>query len=127
MCVTNSLCLYQRFYYLPRIHKRILSFSREAGRGSGSKLTRTGLGRSKETLSDSCSQSQWQNQDSNSESHTVTRVCVCVCVCSVAQLCLTLCDPTVCSLPGSSIHGISQARTLEWVVISFSRGSSVTC
>ena len=34
------------------------------------------------------------------------------------------CDPTDCSPPGSSAHGISQARTLEWVAISFSRGSS---
>ena len=34
-----------------------------------------------------------------------------------------LCDSTECSLPGSSIHGISQARVLEWVAISFSRGS----
>ena len=42
----------------------------------------------------------------------------------VAQLCLTLCDPMDCSLPGSSIHGIFQARILEWVAISFSRGSS---
>ena len=39
------------------------------------------------------------------------------------QLCLTLCDPADCSLPGSSVHGILQARTLEWVAISFSRGS----
>ena len=38
----------------------------------------------------------------------------------VAQSCLTLRDPMVCSLPGSSIHGILQARTLEWVAISFS-------
>ena len=38
--------------------------------------------------------------------------------------CLTLCDPMGCSLPGSSIHGILQARVLEWVAISFSRGSS---
>ena len=30
------------------------------------------------------------------------------------SLCLTLCDPVDCSLPGSSVHGISQARTLEW-------------
>ena len=45
----------------------------------------------------------------------------------VAQLRPTLCDPMVCSLPGSSIHGISQGRTLEWVVISFSGGSAVTC
>ena len=36
---------------------------------------------------------------------------------------LTLCDPTDCSPPGSSVHGILQARTLEWVAISFSRGS----
>ena len=42
----------------------------------------------------------------------------------VAQLCPTLCDPMDCSLPGSSLHGILQARVLEWVAISFSRGSS---
>ena len=38
----------------------------------------------------------------------------------VAQSCLTLCDPMDCSLPGSTIHGIFQARILEWVAISFS-------
>ena len=42
------------------------------------------------------------------------------------QSCLTLCDPMDCSLPGSSSHGILQARILEWVGISFSRGSSWT-
>ena len=42
----------------------------------------------------------------------------------VAQLCPTLWDPMDCSLPGSSIHGIFYARVLEWVSISFSRGSS---
>ena len=36
----------------------------------------------------------------------------------------TLCDPMDYSLPGSSVHGIFQARVLEWVAISFSRGSS---
>ena len=41
----------------------------------------------------------------------------------VAQLCLTLCDPIECSPPGSSIHGIFQARILEWVALFFSRGS----
>ena len=35
------------------------------------------------------------------------------------QLCPTLCDPMDCSLPGSSVHGILQARVLEWVAISF--------
>ena len=42
----------------------------------------------------------------------------------VVQLCPTLCDPMDCSPPGSSVHGIFQARILEWVAISFSRGSS---
>jgi len=37
-------------------------------------------------------------------------VCVCVCVCVHAQLCPTLCDPMDCSRPGSSVHGILQAR-----------------
>ena len=44
--------------------------------------------------------------------------------CSVTQSWPTLCDPMDCSLPGSSVHGILQARILEWVAISFSRGSS---
>ena len=38
----------------------------------------------------------------------------------VAQLCPTLSDPMDCSLPGSSVHGIFQARVLEWVAIAFS-------
>ena len=45
-------------------------------------------------------------------------------VSEVAQSCLTLCDPVDCSPPGSSVHGILQTRILEWVAISFSRGSS---
>ena len=54
-------------------------------------------------------------------------MCVCVCVCVyllVTQLYPTLCDPMDCSPPGSSIHGILQARILEWVAIPFFRGSS---
>ena len=50
---------------------------------------------------------------------TIRTMCV-----SVTQLCLTLCDPMGCCLPGSSVHGISQARILQWVAISFSGGSS---
>ena len=44
----------------------------------------------------------------------------------VVQLCLTLSDPMDCSLPGSSVHGIFQARVLEWVAIAFSGNSSRT-
>ena len=43
---------------------------------------------------------------------------------SVANLRLTLCNPMDCCPPGSSVHGIFQARILEWFAISFSRGSS---
>ena len=42
----------------------------------------------------------------------------------VAQSCPTLCNPTDGSLPGSSVHGIFQARVLQWVATTFSRGSS---
>ena len=42
----------------------------------------------------------------------------------VAQLCPTLCDHMDCSPPGSFVHEIFQARILEWVAISFSKGSS---
>ena len=48
-----------------------------------------------------------------------------VCV-LVTQSCPTLCSPMDCSLPGFSIHGILQARLLEWVAIPFYRGSSRT-
>ena len=47
-----------------------------------------------------------------------------ICVCSVPQACLTLCDAMEWGLSGTPLHGISQARILEWVVNSFSRGSS---
>ena len=43
---------------------------------------------------------------------------------SVVHSCPTLCDPMDCSLAGSSVHGILQGRKLEWLAISFSRGSS---
>ena len=45
-------------------------------------------------------------------------------LCSVAPACPSLCDPVDCSPPGSSVHGIYQARIMEWVATSSSRGSS---
>ena len=54
-------------------------------------------------------------------------VCVCVCACMHAkslQSCLTLCHPMDCSLPDPSVHGILQARILEWVAMPSSTGSS---
>ena len=45
-------------------------------------------------------------------------------LCAVAQSCPTRCNPMDCSLPGSSFHGIFQAIVLDWVAISFFRGSS---
>ena len=47
-----------------------------------------------------------------------------MCSVLVTQSCLTLCDPMDCSPPGSSVHGIFQARTLEWAVTSSSKGYS---
>ena len=45
-----------------------------------------------------------------------------VLMCSVTKSFLTLCDPMACSSPGSSVHGIFQARILEWVTTSSSKG-----
>ena len=79
------------------------------------------------------------NLKKNIYTHThiyITELLCCICETSttlqinceseseVTQSCPTLCDPVDCSLPGSSVHGILQARILEWVAISFSRGSS---
>ena len=59
--------------------------------------------------------------------HTCVYKCIYVYACIHAkslQSCLTLCDPMDCSLPSSSVHGILQARVLEWVAVPVSRGSS---
>ena len=50
--------------------------------------------------------------------------CCCCCCYLATKSCPTLCNPMNCSPPGSSVHAISQARILEWIAISFSRGSS---
>ena len=57
--------------------------------------------------------------------HLSVYICVFLCVYEAAaakslQSCLTLCDPMDCSPLGSSVHGIFQARALEWVAIAFS-------
>ena len=46
--------------------------------------------------------------------------------CLITKLCPTLCNHVDCSPPGSSVHGIFQAKIAQWVAISFSRGSSLT-
>ena len=68
--------------------------------------------------------SQWHFYRVRSENHCAFKLVSVL----VAQSCLTLCDPMDCSLPGSSVHGIFQARVLEWGAIAFShyalKGSS---
>ena len=70
----------------------------------------------------------YNGKESKNYIYVCACVCLCVCVtgccCLIAKLCLTLCIPMDFKMPGSSVHGISQARRLEWVAISFSRGSS---
>ena len=66
-----------------------------------------------------------RERQTNGGNSCLHRVCVCVsvCVCVCPQSLLTLYHPVHCSLLGFSVHGIFQARILEWVAISFSRGS----
>ena len=63
-------------------------------------------------------------QRSNSETLTSLRFLSSCVHAKSLQSCLTLCNPVDCSPSGCSVHGIFQARILEWVAISFSRGSS---
>ena len=58
--------------------------------------------------------------------HVCMYVCVCVCACMRActHLCFTLCDPLDHRPPGSFVHEIFQARIMDQVAISFSRGTS---
>ena len=75
-----------------------------------------GVGEGQGSLASCCS---WGQKDSDTIEQLIwseLRV--------VTQSCLTLCDPVDCSLPGSSVHWILQARILEWVAISYSRRSS---
>ena len=61
-------------------------------------------------------------KETKPHAHTKTYKRIAV-VAKLLKFCLTLCDPRDCSLPGSSIHGILQARILEWVAVPSSRGS----
>ena len=62
----------------------------------------------------------WENHQSE---QSLAGTVPCMHACSVAKPCLTFCDSVDCSPPGSSVHGISQARILAWVAISFIRHS----
>ena len=67
---------------------------------------------------------KWLRYASGGKIYMYLCVCVCVCVCVLSHLVRSgSFDLMDCSPPGSSLHGISQARILEWVAISFSRGS----
>ena len=59
----------------------------------------------------------YYNNSSNSNS---SHIAAAAAAAKLLQSCPTLCDPMDCSLPHFSVHGILQARTLEWVAISFS-------
>ena len=85
---------------------RVLAQPLESGSGPGKEGAPTAGGHSQP------GRASWPGHSGTS----FTAVC--------AQSCPTLCDPTDCSPPGSSVHGVSQARILEWVAMPSSRESS---
>ena len=66
----------------------------------------------------------YQNSRSFEKQESILLRCLCVYI--VTHSCPILCNPTDCSPPDFSVHGILQARILEWIIIPFSRGSSQT-
>ena len=75
-------------------------------------------------MSDAHSSLSFEKRSLGCQGHEGQRADEGLCECSVTPLSLTLCHPMDCNPPGSPVHRISQARILEWVAISFSRGSS---
>ena len=70
------------------------------------------------------SQCEKSRETSKNMKRYLKHQCVCVCMCVKSlQSCLTICGPIVCSLPSSSVHGIPQARILEWIAMPFCRSS----
>ena len=69
---------------------------------------------------------KWRKRPTEDEPETIKIQVIgsCCVLCSVTQSCPTLCDSTDCSPPGFSVHGVLQARILEWVAMPSSRGSS---
>ena len=66
------------------------------------------------------------SQQTHDKMFNICNYCECVCVCTLTQLSLTLCNPMDCSLLGYSLHGIFQARILEWVDIFLLQGIFLT-
>ena len=73
---------------------------------------------------DKCLLNEWTFITIHAHNCSNNNTYMCMCPRSVTRSCLTLCDPMDRSPPGSSVCGVSQARILEWVAISSSRGSS---
>ena len=67
----------------------------------------------------------WQRDRYNLETEQHQGLFITDCLCSATQLCLTLCNSMDCSPPDTSVHGIFQARILEQVAISYSRGKEL--
>ena len=69
--------------------------------------------------------SKLERENTHTHTHTHTHHILAHMRCAqLLQSCLTLCNPMACSLPGSSVHGIFLVGILEWIAISFSKGSS---
>ena len=66
----------------------------------------------------------WLKTDLKKRKRLILKLIMCICVCVLhGSTCLTLCNPMDCSSSGSSVHGIFQARILEWAAILYSIGS----
>ena len=102
---------------------RSLGWENSPGEGKGNPLQYSGL----ENSTDCIAHGAWGRKES------ATAECLSLSLYTptegegkgeVTQSCPTLCDPMDCNLLGFSVHGVLQARILEWIAISFSRGSS---
>ena len=115
-----ALSLHKHAYTMPTIFIFSLSYLKESCSNTAPLLKRLQclFLPHKDTLLQNCDHLKWEITIA-----TITTTIKTI-WCSVAKPCPTLCGPMESNPPGSSVHGILQARILEWVAISFSRGSS---
>ena len=120
MCVYTCVCLFDSLIwstqYTRELRGNIFTLNWGVGDGQGGLPCCDSWGRKE------LDTTEWLNWTELSRS--LTCVLKIQCECEVIQSCLTFCDPMDYSLSGSSVHGIFQARILEWVGKSFSRRSS---
>ena len=125
-CLVNH-CLINMLFNCMYVFSGTMAPTQGSNTQSRESYSQSQVPQSKQLSMECCPWVSWQSYPSVVRRALQANAFLVLCACMlVAQLYLTLCDPMDCRPLGSSVHGILQARILEQIAISFSRGSSPT-